>query len=227
MSEDIAIKAQDEPEAEMPEAEEEKAPDLEERVSAIEAKIAEIMQMLEDKEEEAPAEEEAIVVEASAIDAEAVTTSAGEPAITGKLLGRLHALEARFKAVEREQHIDALVARAVGDLKSYGVDDNAAADLKALALKDGEAALNAYVAAVKAHGVEEPPTEWTGEIAAADNTPAEAMQYAKEGPEALNMAKAYAAMYENVPASLKRSFSLESFIETQMGTHGFSAVAEK
>lgn len=226
MSDDIAIKAMDEPEAEMPEAEEE-APSLESRVEAIEAKVAEIMQMLEEKEEEAPEDEEAIVVEASAADGDEVVTSAGEPAITGKLLGRLHALEARFKAVEREQHIDGLVAKAVGELKSYGVDENAAADLKALALNDGEAALNAYVAAVKAHGVEEPPVEWTGELAEADSTPAAAMAYAKAGPEALKMAKGYAAMYETVPASLKRTFSIESFIETQMGTHGFSAVAEK
>lgn len=135
-----------------------------------------------------------------------------------RLEGRLAAIETEGKKAAAARALDGMVDGAVRELATYGVQgDDVRAQIRKYAESGGEAAVKAYVEGVKGHATPRPPETWTGELPAPARTNTAVTAYAARGPEAQRAAERMAAVYAAMPPSLRGRFTLESFLEHELG----------
>lgn len=131
-----------------------------------------------------------------------------------KLTARLAAIEQIEAARAKEEGVAKLVAKATAELKGYPLNEGAVAKLKVIAEKGGEDAVNAFVSSYKEAVPKDPPRslgEYEARVGVQD--PDEVKKFSAMGPEALEKARKFSAMYDQLKG--RTAATRERFIEIQ------------
>lgn len=135
-----------------------------------------------------------------------------------RIEGRLAAIETEGKKAAAARALEGTVDAAARELATYGVaGDEVRAQIRKYAESGGEAAVKAYVEGVKGHATPRPPETWTGELPAPRASTTAVAAYAAGGPDRQRAAERMAQVYAAMPPSMRGRFTLESFLEHELG----------
>lgn len=140
----------------------------------------------------------------------------------GALSGKVAALLEKDAARERKDKLALMVQKAEGELAGWHIGASVKADLLLMAEK-GEDAINAFVKSYKTNVPKEPPAtfeefERRGGTQLSADPEAEKilLKYQNRGPEALEAARRFSALYDQAVARRMTDAGREAFIEAQM-----------
>ena len=151
----------------------------------------------------------------------------GGPVGFAAMKGRMRALEMKLRTYEarsaKKSKLDKAIDWAERRLKAYGLTDEMKTEIQEIARSEGSKGLKIYVSAVKRCGVPDPDQTWEAADVAADKTsgalatdPEAVRKYADQGPETLQLARAHAMAYQQGSDYIKRRYSLEKYIDSQL-----------
>ena len=113
---------------------------------------------------------------------------------------------------------ESLIHTAEQELREYGCNDEAIAEVRKIAEEHGEAGVKAYMAGVKRYGTPD-PTDEDGTVEGgniASNDVPEVAAYADNGPQAVALARQFVDQYNNAPLSVQRSYTREDYVKANM-----------
>jgi hypothetical protein len=146
--------------------------------------------------------------------------------MSAKLEGIITAQENRIKLLEKKHEVNGRLEAARNQLKGYMFDD-----ATLVKYSDNEAALTAFVAAVKQYGAKDNPMFFAGVPAAKrKDEPKEVACYEAEGAEKLAKARKFNRMYEELilaNPSFGQTVNRESFIKDQFACDAMIGATEE